>query len=235
MREVESIQVELGAPFIKDIQIDTRSRDDIPALLRGLQHIYTDQPTRTKVFELLNARVKPDIDRETGRPGMALWQILVLSVLKQGLGCDYDRLQELANQHRTVREMLGHGTLRYEYKLQTVIDNVSLLNAELLSEISRVVVQSGHEVARKKPGETLRGRCDSFCVETDVHYPTDVWLLWDSMRCGIRERFEIGRETESARLAAASVQPAAGEESVQQGASKARSDVIAGKGIFGSV
>ena len=136
MREVESIQVELGAPFIKDIQIDTRSRDDIPALLRGLQHIYTDQPTRTKVFELLNARVKPDIDRETGRPGMALWQILVLSVLKQGLGCDYDRLQELANQHRTVREMLGHGTLRYEYKLQTVIDNVSLLNAELLSEIS---------------------------------------------------------------------------------------------------
>ena len=194
MREVESIQVELGAPFIKDIQIDARSRDDIPALLRGLQHIYTDQPTRTKVFELLNARVKPDIDRETGRPGMALWQILVLSVLKQGLGCDYDRLQELANQHRTVREMLGHGTLRYEYKLQTVIDNVSLLNAELLSEISRVVVQSGHEVARKKPGETLRGRCDSFCVETDVHYPTDVWLLWDSMRCGIRESSRLAEK-----------------------------------------
>ena len=114
-----------------------------------MQHIYTDQPTRAKVFELLNARVKPGTGRETGRPGMALWQILVLSVLKQGLGCDYDRLQELANQHRTVREMLGHGTLPYEYKLQTVIDNVSLLNAELLSEISRVVVQSGHEVARK--------------------------------------------------------------------------------------
>ena len=194
MREVESIQVELGAPFIKDIQIDARSRDDIPALLRGLQHIYTDQPTRAKVFELLNARVKPGTGRETGRPGMALWQILVLSVLKQGLGCDYDRLQELANQHRTVREMLGHGTLPYEYKLQTVIDNVSLLNAELLSEISRVVVQSGHEVARKKPGETLCGRCDSFCVETDVHYPTDVWLLWDSMRCVIRESSKLAEK-----------------------------------------
>ena len=97
MREVESIQVELGAPFIKDIQIDARARDDIPALLRGLQHIYTHKPTRDQVFELLNARVKPDTGRETGRPGMALWQILVLSVLKQGLGCDYDRLQELAN------------------------------------------------------------------------------------------------------------------------------------------
>ena len=40
---------------------------------------------------------------------------------------------------------------------------------------------------QKKPGEPLRGRCDSFVVETDVHYPTDVNLLWDAMRCLLRE------------------------------------------------
>jgi len=34
------------------------------------------------------------------------------------------------------------------------------------------VVESGHRVAGKKPGAPLLGRCDSFCVETDVHYPT---------------------------------------------------------------
>ena len=45
--------------------------------------------------------------------------------------------------------------------------------------------------------------------------------------CDSRE-FEIGRESESARLAA-------GEESVQQGAPKARSDAAAGKVVFGSV
>jgi hypothetical protein len=28
----------------------------------------------------------------------------------------------------------------------------------------------------------LKGRCDSFVVETDVHYPTDITLLWDAMR-----------------------------------------------------
>ena len=33
----------------------------------------------------------------------------------------------------------------------------------------------------------MRGRCDSFVVETDVHYPTDVSLLWDAMRCLLRE------------------------------------------------
>ena len=31
------------------------------------------------------------------------------------------------------------------------------------------------------------GGCDSFVVETDVHYPTDVSLLWDAMRCMIRK------------------------------------------------
>jgi hypothetical protein len=49
------------------------------------------------------------------------------------------------------------------------------------------VVASGHQVAGKKPGEPLRGRCDSFVVETNVHYPTDVGLLWDAMRCLLRE------------------------------------------------
>ena len=49
------------------------------------------------------------------------------------------------------------------------------------------MVESGHKVAKKKPGEPLRGRCDSFVVETDVHYPTDVSLLWDAVRCLLRE------------------------------------------------
>ena len=28
----------------------------------------------------------------------------------------------------------------------------------------------------------MKGRCDSFVVETDVHYPTDITLLWDALR-----------------------------------------------------
>ena len=28
----------------------------------------------------------------------------------------------------------------------------------------------------------MKGRCDSFVVETDVHYPTDINLLWDALR-----------------------------------------------------
>ncbi len=37
-------------------------------------------------------------------------------------------------------------------------------------------------IGKKKEGEVLRGRCDSFVVETDVHYPTDISLLFDATR-----------------------------------------------------
>jgi len=44
------------------------------------------------------------------------------------------------------------------------------------------VVQAGHGVVKKKDGAALLGRCDSFVVETNVHYPTDINLLYDAMR-----------------------------------------------------
>ena len=73
--------------------------------------------------------------------------VLVLGVLKQGLGCDFDRLHDLTNHHQTIRAFLGHGDFddktRYEY--QTVVDNVSLLTPELLSAVGRLVVESGHK------------------------------------------------------------------------------------------
>ncbi len=189
MREVQSRQFRVGQAPIGSIWIDPKSRDDIPAVLKGLQHLWCDEELRGRLFDLLEEHVLPGTDRQVGRPGMELWRILVLGVLKQGLGCDFDRLQELANQHATVRSFLGHAEFgdKSYYEYQTVVDNVCLLTPELLSAVGRLVVESGHTVARKKPGEPLRGRCDSFVVETDVHYPTDVNLLWDAMRRLVRE------------------------------------------------
>ena len=186
MRKVETPQLEIGGSFIEDVEINPRSRDDIPALLLGLQHLYVVEELRKRLFALLEAEVNPDVRKDTGRPGMDLWGMLVLAIVKQGLGCDWDRLCELANEHQTLRRMMGHGWLGRQYEMQTVIDNVSLLSPSLLVKVNGLLVGAGHKVAGKKPGEPLRGRCDSFCVETDVHYPTDCNLLWDAMRCTVR-------------------------------------------------
>ena len=184
MRTVKNPQLQLGGTPIENIKIDLKSRDDIPPLLLGLQYIYTHVELRDKVFEILEQKIKPDTDNNNGRPGMELWKILVFGVLRLNLNWDYDRLVEMANNHKTIRKMVGHGSFTddYEYKLQTLKDNVALLTPEILDEINTVVVEAGHSIVKKKEDEELRGRCDSFVVETNVHYPTDINLLFDAMR-----------------------------------------------------
>jgi hypothetical protein len=139
MRYTKTPQMKLGEIPISDIKIDLKSRDDIPPLLLGLQHIYTTPDLREAVFAILEEKILPDTDHQNGRPGMDLWKILVLGVLRVNLNWDYDRLEEMANNHKTIREMLGHGMFDkdYEYQLQTLKDNVSLLTPELVEKISR--------------------------------------------------------------------------------------------------
>ncbi len=184
MRQSKNPQMQIGEIPVSKIKINLKSRDDIPPLLLGLQHIYTSPKLRDVVFEILKTKVLPNTDHQNGRPGMDLWKILIFGVLRVNLNWDYDRLEEMANNHKTIRQMLGHGLLDedYEYKLQTLKDNVSLLTPEILEEINKIVVQEGHSLVKKKDDDKLKGRCDSFVVETNVHYPTDINLLFDAMR-----------------------------------------------------
>jgi IS5 family transposase len=190
MRTVINPQMLLDGVDIGAIYLDPKSRDDIPQLLRGLQHIYVEPDLRERVFAILQEvrpqRVKGEgkADADAGRPGMEQWRILVLGVLRLSLNADYDRIQELANQHSTLRQMLGHGdwTDTTQYKLQTLKDNLRLFTPEILDRINQEVVDAGHVLVKKSPGEGLAARCDSFVVETHVHYPTDINLLWDAIR-----------------------------------------------------
>ena len=90
--------MEFGEIAIGEIHIEAKSWDDIPAVLKGIQQIYTNPQLRQRIIALLIEQVRPSINLKMRRPGMDLWRVLVLAVLKQGLGSDYDRLQEIANQ-----------------------------------------------------------------------------------------------------------------------------------------
>ncbi len=173
MRIVRNAQMTIGEISISKIKCDLRCRDDIPKVLRGLQHLYMNIPLHQKIFVLLENEMAPGVNKRNGRPGMPLWNILVCGVLRLDLNIDYDRLHDLVNQHRTLRQMLGHGLFDEgkEYAYQTLVDNVSLLTPELLDKLNQVIVAGGHALV-KKDGAALRGRCDSFVVETNVHFPT---------------------------------------------------------------
>ena len=190
MRQVINPQLQFGEVDIGAIVLDPKSRDDIPQLLRGLQHIYTNPELRARVFaileEIVPAGVNGQADTHTGRPGMEQWKILVLGVLRLGLNADYDRIQELANEHKTIRQMLGHSGWadgeEDRYGLQTIKDNLRLFTPEILDRINQEVVRAGHALVKKSPDAALQVRADSFVVETNVHYPTDLNLLWDALR-----------------------------------------------------
>ena len=109
MRHVWKPQLILGQTAVEEMEFDPHCRDDIPAVLRGLQHIYSNAPLRESVFRLLESSL-PDApgneeaaagtearkpDPTVGMPGMDLREILVLAVLQQGINCDYDRLEDL--------------------------------------------------------------------------------------------------------------------------------------------
>jgi hypothetical protein len=188
MREVQHPQMKMGEVGVSQIRLDTRSRDEIPKLLLGLQHIYCTAEIREQVFAILEEIIPKKTSKKNGRLGMDLWNILVLGTIRLNCDWDYDKLREMADNHKTLRQMLGHGIDEDDkrYPLQTLKDNVSLLTPAVLDRINQVVVHSGHKLVRKKKDEGLRGKCDSFVVETNVHYPTDINLLFDAVRKVIR-------------------------------------------------
>ena len=196
MRKKIEPQMILGEVNISEIEFDPRSRDDIPQLLKGLQYIYCTPELREKVFKILEGIVPEGTDANNGRPGMELWKIFVLGTIRLNCDWDYDRLKEMADHHMGLRQMLGHNMFNEEdkYALQTLKDNVSLLTVEVLNQINEVVVSAGHVLVKKKPGEGLKGRCDSSVVETDVHFPTDIWCLFDAIRKVIILTARLGNE-----------------------------------------
>ena len=117
-----------------------------------MQYIYVTNDIRDKVFNVLETMTPEKVDVKNGRPGMDLWRIFVLGTLRLDLNWDYDRLHEMANNHKTIRQILGHGIPddEYIYRLQTIKDNVYLLSPEILDKINQVVVKTCHKLCKKK-------------------------------------------------------------------------------------
>ena len=181
MRSRFEIQLELGATPIDKVEIPIKSRDELPPVLRALQYIYSEPSLNNSVFSLLEQQVQ--INTRTGRPGMSLWEILVFACVRLTLDADYDRLEHIANYDSLVRTLLGisrFGDNFKQYPRQTLVDNVGLVDEETITRIYQMVADTGHQLVKKN--EKLNVKVDTFVLETNVHFPTDLNLLWDAGR-----------------------------------------------------
>ncbi|MBI5677871.1 MAG: ISNCY family transposase [Planctomycetes bacterium] len=195
MRKRFEQQHKLGIIPIPEVQLPIKSRDELPPILRALQHIYVTPELNEEVFRILEERVQKG-KKKTGRYGMELWHILVLSAVRLGLDANYDRLEDFANHHKLIRQILGVETAFGEgkrYSMQSIKDNVSLLDEETINKINEVVVRAGHKLVKKKD-EGLRIKADTCVLESNVHFPTDLNLLWDAARKGLDVIEEAIRE-----------------------------------------
>lgn len=186
MRRRFEQQTILGITPIPEVKFPLRSRDELPPVLKALQHIFVTPELNEKVFSLLEKKVCTG-KKKTGRPGMELWHILVLAVVRHALDTNWDRLEHLSNYDLLIRKILGvnmetFGGLEKEFAYQTIVDNVSMIDEALLREINALVVGYGQKLLKKKEDESLQLKTDSYVLQTNVHFPTDLNLLWDALR-----------------------------------------------------
>ena len=184
MRKRFDYQLQLGQTPIEKIEIPLKSRDELPPILAGLQWIFLTPEVNDEIFQLLEQKVQGD-KQQTGRPGMDLWHILVLGITRMGLDCDYDRLEHHANYDVLLREILGLAPFKdggRGFHQKTLSQNVCHVDEELLGRINAVVVRHGRKEFKKNDDEKIEAKTDSYVLETDVHFPTDINLLWDGAR-----------------------------------------------------
>lgn len=154
MRKRFEPQIVLGQTPIEKVVLPTKSRDELPAVLAGLQWIYRTPQLNEAVFRLLEERIIGD-KKPTGRPGMDLWHILVLGVVRLARGCDYDQLEHTANFDSLVRQIMGIATglgAQSEplFHHKTLSGNVCHIDEELLEKINVLVVEHGQPLLVKK-------------------------------------------------------------------------------------
>lgn len=180
MRKAISNQLRIDCVPIEQVALNFESRDEIVPVLAGLQHLYSQIALRDEVLQLIAEDVNAETREDIGREGFSYWQILVLGVVRLGCNLDYDKLQDLCENHRRLRAILGVGDWdKTSFGWRRIQDTLCLLKPKTLEEINQRIVSDGQQLH----GDAVsRVRADSFVCETNIHYPTESSLIWDGMK-----------------------------------------------------
>ena len=191
-------QARLDCLPIPEVKLNLNCRDEIIPILRALQHVYGDVSLRRELLALVGKDVNETSSRKLGRRGLNYWEITVLVAVRLGCNLNYDKLQDLAENHRSLRLIMGIGAWQAEdeevdFDWRRIEDNFLKLRPETVKKISDLVVAAGHKL-EPKAIEAVRG--DTFVVETNIHYPTESSLIGDGLRKVIKLAAELAAEKE---------------------------------------
>ena len=180
MRKAYPTQLRFDTVPIENVELNLGCRDAIVPVLGALQHVYVNRQLTNDILGLIGADINGESRTDTGREGMDYWHICVLIAVR--LGCDftYDQLQDLAENHRSLRAIMGLGECDEDsFHHKTLRNNFCLITPGTIDRISQAIVQEGHTL---EPDSIETVRADSFVMETCIHYPTESSLLLDGLR-----------------------------------------------------
>jgi IS5 family transposase len=128
-------------------------------------------------------KVRRDLDRglknpHTGRSGLTAQQVLRSLVLQRVKNWDYRELRERIADGYTLRRFARFYS-RLVPKHDAFNRAFNRLTPVTIEVINELVIQAAVTLGLEN-GKKLR--VDTTVVETDIHYPTDSTLLWDTVR-----------------------------------------------------
>jgi transposase, IS5 family len=233
MRKRFETQLTLGLTPIAEV-VFAKNRDELAPTLAALKHIFVTPSLNEQVFAIVEEKIASGSKNFKGREGMTLWQILVLATCRLTLDADYDRMWDFANHHSLIRKIMQVSSNSFtgedpSFGLQTIKDNLMLLDEETVMKINELVVAEAHEFVLKK-NEKLVIKSDTYVLETNVHFPTDYNLLLDASRkcldvmqfCKRAHGFEGWRKLQSWRSELKSMSRALGKACSGTGKNKAK-------------
>lgn len=180
MRQAIERQRRLDGGSVSQVVLNLNCRDELIPILRGLQQVYATPKVRDAILKLVERDVSAKSRSDRGRDGLSYWCILVLAAVRLGCNLNYDKLHDLAENHRTLRSIMEIGEFdETHFSWKRIRDNVCLLQPATIESISQLIVSEGHTLV---PDAVKTMRADSFVVETNIHYPTDSSLIVDGIR-----------------------------------------------------
>ena len=165
MRETHRIQPTLTEPWL-----------DLPHAkeLKAISDLLDQHP-------ILGALVAQDISRGKSKRtgGLTGEQVLRMMIVKQMNTFSYDELTFHVADSRTYRAFCKIGLMDRAPKRSTLAENIKLLNASTLKEIHHIILGAAGEAGVERGRKV---RIDSTVSETNIHPPSDSWLLFDCIR-----------------------------------------------------
>lgn len=181
MRKAYETQGRLDCQTIDELRLNLNCRDEIVPILEALKHVFGQKDLRDQLCRLIADDINRTTRDDTGREGFGYWQILVLAIVRLGCDLNYDKLQDLCENHRALRCLLGEGDWDESSRFgsRRIRDTLALLDPKTIATINQLIVEYGQDVHGDARSTV---RADSFVVETNIHYPTESSLIADGMR-----------------------------------------------------